>query len=103
MKPEPDPDMNESAVRDLITKRMAAENADSGWAIAYTALLFLPVLKSINEKLEMLNWLNSLRGVESLGAVAEHFQELTHRRRREALAIENAIWESQQKRERERR
>src|SRR5262249_1766202 len=94
------PDMNEAAVRDLITKRLSAEDADSGWAVAYTALLFLPVLKSINEKLEMLNWLGSLGGVERLGAVATHFEELTHKRRAETIAIEDAIWRSKQKRER---
>jgi hypothetical protein len=54
-KPEmTDPD--EAAVRELITKRMAAEDADSGWALAYTALLFLPVLKNIDNKLDVIRW-----------------------------------------------
>jgi hypothetical protein len=87
MKTEAENIMDESSIRDLITKRMAAEDADSGWAIAYTALLFLPVLQSIDRHLESLG---------DLGVLGEW----ERRMKVERMAQEEAIWQAKQKRER---
>ena len=56
----------------------------------------LPVIKSIDEKLGQLE---SLGGVHGLGAVAAYFEDLIHKRRAEAIAVEDQIWRQKQKRE----
>ena len=37
----------DTQITDLISKKIAAEDADSGWVLAYTAMRMMPMLKDI--------------------------------------------------------
>jgi hypothetical protein len=51
MKPE---DV-ENQISELISSKIVAEDADSGWVVAYTMMQALPVLKDIAKHLEAIN------------------------------------------------
>ena len=42
-------------ISDLIGRKIAAEDADSGWAVAWAAMRVLPVLKQVVEGLDRIN------------------------------------------------
>jgi hypothetical protein len=39
-----------------ISEKIAADDADSGWAVAYAAMRVRPVLKDVVERLEAIRW-----------------------------------------------
>jgi hypothetical protein len=50
---EPESEID-AQITDLISKKIAAEDADSGWVVAYAAMRVLPVLKDIEVRLGVL-------------------------------------------------
>jgi hypothetical protein len=46
----------DAQVTDLISKKIAAEDADSGWVVAYAAMRVLPILKDIATQLDVIRW-----------------------------------------------
>jgi hypothetical protein len=51
---EPESEID-AQVTDLISKKIAAEDADSGWVVAYAAMRVLPVLKQIEVRLDVIS------------------------------------------------
>jgi hypothetical protein len=48
--------VNDAQISDLISKKIAAEDADSGWVVAYAAMRLLPVLKDVADHLDAMRW-----------------------------------------------
>jgi hypothetical protein len=48
-------DKIDNEVTELIRRKIAAEDADSGWVVAWTAMRMLPVLKEIAAGLDAIN------------------------------------------------
>jgi hypothetical protein len=49
------PELNDAEIHRLIASRIAADDADSGWVVAWTMLRVLPVLNEIAQGLEAIN------------------------------------------------
>jgi hypothetical protein len=49
-------DQIDTEIAELISKKIAAEDADSGWVVAYAAMRLLPVLKDVADHLNTMRW-----------------------------------------------
>jgi hypothetical protein len=94
-------------VIDLISKKIAAEDADSGWVVAYAAMRVLPVMKDIAESLKTMQWIfgddhvwnagaagggTSPRIASEISKIAGFLEEFTIKERKMQSKLENEEW-----------
>jgi hypothetical protein len=46
----------DAEIAELISKKIAAEDADSGWVVAYAAMRLLPAVKDVADHLNTMRW-----------------------------------------------
>jgi hypothetical protein len=88
----------DAEISELISRKIAAEDADSGWVLAYAAMRVLPVLKEIAEHLHTMQWVlgedweDSPQIANVLRRIASLLEEGRIKERLEANRIENEEW-----------
>jgi hypothetical protein len=70
---EPESEID-AQVTELISKKIAADDADSGWVVAYAAMRVLPVLKDIAAQLYIVET-KSPQIVDQLRRMADLFEK----------------------------
>ena len=83
-----EPEKDDRRVIELISEKIDAKDADSGWVIAYVAMRMLPVLKDINENLKAMQW---VLGDDVVGSTTGPSPQIANQVRRLAGILEEFV------------
>ena len=81
--------VDDAQITKLISEKIAAEDADSGWVVAYAAMRLLPVLKDVADHLNTMRW---VLGEDVEGSSTGHASpEIAEQLKRIAILLQQLV------------